>query len=139
MRQGRFAPITAALLARKGEARPWGYDAAEVQLEPQAGFFSPRPAMAKPIADDHANDAVPPVALALPQSGDGIRRLTLRLSRADYERLSLIAAKRDLTRQRLLQQMLHDFLAQAANEYGPQCGCIGGVCQRNDQAGCTPS
>jgi hypothetical protein len=127
MRQGKFAPITAALLARKGEARPWGYDDADDTRGPDAGFFSSQ--AAAPLHEDHANDASPPpVAFAIPQTGDGMRRLTLRVSQRDYERLGLIAAKRDLTRQRLLHQMLDDFLAGAAHEYGAQCGCIGGSC-----------
>lgn len=133
MSQGKFAPITAALLARKGEARPWGYAGSEATPEPVVGFFSARATVAAtpaPLHEGHANDA-PPVALTPQQAGDGVRRVTLRLSQADYERLGLIAAKRDLTRQRLLQHMLHDFLAAAAQEYGSQCGCIGGSCQRH--------
>jgi hypothetical protein len=130
MRQGKFAPVTAALLARKGEARPWGYDSAGATPEPDAGFFSPR--AAAPLQEEHANDASPPpVALAFSQTGDGMRRLTLRVSQADCERLGLIAAKRDLTRQRLLHRMLDDFLAGAAREYGAQCGCIGGSCRHH--------
>jgi len=130
MRQAKFAPITAALLARKGEARPWGYDGAEIAAEPHEEFFTPRPVA--PLREEHANDASPaPLAFALPQTGDGMRRVTLRMSQIDYERLGLIAAKRDITRQRLLHQMLHDFLASAAHEYGAQCGCIGGTCQRH--------
>ena len=127
MSQGKFAPITGALLARKGEARPWGNEG-----EPHAGFFSPRVAASSLPCEEHANDASPAsFAVAFPQTADGMRRLTLRLSQADYERLGLIAAKRDITRQRLLHQMLHDFLGNAAHEYG-QCGCIGGSCQRHD-------
>ena len=130
MRQGKFAPITAALLARKGEARPWAYDGAEI-AEPHDGFYSPHGAAHSPLREEHANDASPaPLAFAFPQTGDGMRRITLRLSQNNYERLGLIAAKRDITRQRLLHQMLHDFLAGAAHEYGAQCGCIGGTCQR---------
>lgn len=131
MSQGKFAPITAALLARKGEARPWGYDGVEAAPEPHAGYFSPQKPAPDPVREVHANDALPPpTAFAFPQTGDGVRRLTLRVSQTDYERLGLIAAKRDVTRQRLLHQMLHDFLAGAAHEYGAQCGCIGGSCQR---------
>jgi hypothetical protein len=130
MRQGKFAPITAALLARKGEAQPWGYDGAEIAAEPHDGFFSPRAPAPSPLREEHANDAAP-APLSFPQAGDGIRRITLRLSQTDYERLGLIAAKRDITRQRLLHQMLHDFLASAAHEYGAQCGCIGGFCRRH--------
>ena len=132
MRQGKFAPITAALLARKGEARPWGYDGAEGTPQPNAGFFSPHATAPSPAHEEHANDASPPpVAIAFSQTGDGMRRLTLRVSQADYERLGLIAAKRDLTRQRLLHRMLEDFLAGAAHEYGAQCGCIGGACRHH--------
>jgi hypothetical protein len=124
MRQGKFAPVTAALLARKGEARPWGYDGAQTASEPNAGFYSLH--AAAPLHEEHANGVSPsPVAV----TGDGMRRLTLRVSQADYERLGLIATKRDLTRQRLLHRMLDDFLAGAAHEYGAQCGCIGGSCR----------
>ena len=130
MGQGKFAPVTAALLARKGEARPWGYEHAGTAPESHAGFYPAH--AAAPLHEEHANDAAPsPVALAFPQTGDGMRRLTLRVSQRDYERLGLIAAKRDVTRQRLLHQMLDDFLAGAAHEYGTQCGCIGGSCQRH--------
>ncbi len=132
MRQGKFAPVTAALLARKGEARPWGYEDAEAMSELNAGFFSRRAATPRSPHEEHANDASPPsVAVASSQTGDGMRRLTLRVSQADYERLGLIAAKRDVTRQRLLHQMLDDFLAGAAHEYGTQCGCIGGTCRHH--------
>jgi hypothetical protein len=133
MSQGKFAPVTAALLARKGEARPWNYDGTEMAPEANTSFF-PSPAVGRaPLQEDHANDAMPhPIALPFPQTGDGTRRLTLKVSQSDYERLALIAAKRDVTRQRLLQQMLHDFLAGAAEEYGAQCGCIGSSCHRHD-------
>ena len=130
MSQAKFAPITAALLARKGEARPWGYEGTEIAAEPREEFFSARPAA--PLREDHANDASPaPLPFSFPQAGDGMRRVTLKMTQADYERLGLIAAKRDITRQRLLHQMLHDFLVSAAHEYGAQCGCIGGTCQRH--------
>lgn len=127
MSQGKFAPITAALLARKGEARPW----ASTGTEPPVGFFSPRATLPDAAREEHANDALPPSpAPALRMSGDGMRRMTLRLSQADYERLGLIAAKRDVTRQRLLHRMLNEFLAGAAHEYA-QCGCIGGSCRHH--------
>lgn len=129
MSQGKFAPITAAILARKGEARPW--DRTEIAPDPHARFFSAQNADPAPRREEHANDASP-VTFAFPQTSEGIRRLTLRVSQADYERLGLIAAKRDVTRQRLLHQMLHDFLAGAAHEYSGQCGCIGGSCHRHD-------
>src|SRR5690348_12636142 len=111
MSQGKFAPVTAALLARKGEARPWNRDGTEITPQASGGFFTSPVASRTPVQEEHANDAMPhPIALTFPQTGDGTRRLTLKVSQSDYERLALIAAKRDVTRQRLLQQMLHDFL-----------------------------
>src|SRR6202020_2926054 len=81
MRQGKFAPVTAALLARKGEARPWGYDGTEGTPAPDAGFYSPRAVAARSPHEEHSNDASPPpVAIAFSQTGDGMRRLTLRVS-----------------------------------------------------------
>lgn len=132
MRQGKFAPVTAALLARKGEARPWSFGGTEVRPEPNLELFSPHSVPPGISQEEHANDASPPGAFALPRTGDGMRRLTLRLTQTDYERLGLIAAKRDVTRQRLLHQMLQDFLASAAHAYGNRCGCIGGPCPRHD-------
>jgi hypothetical protein len=135
MKQEKFAPITAALLARKGEARPWAHadSMSGRSPEPVIGFFSRRPPVFGQAVKEQANDPAPsPPALAFPQCQDGIRKLTLRVSQVDYERLGLVAAKRDISRQRLLHQMLDQFLANAADEYGATCGCIGGTCQRHD-------
>jgi hypothetical protein len=125
MKQGQFAPITAALLARKGEARPWEYGAANTQSrEASFGSRSPRPLEVPPPPKENAG-----------VSGDEIRKLTMRVSHADYERLGIIATKRDTTRQRLLHTMLDQFLAGAADEYGASCGCIGGSCRKADSGG----
>ena len=134
MKQGKFAPITGALLARKGEARPWAHaDSTNGHSpEPVVGFFSRPSPMFGQAVNEQANDPAPSPALAFPQSQDGIRKLTLRVSQVDYECLGLVAAKRDITRQRLLHQMLDQFIASAVDEYGAACGCIGGTCQRHD-------
>jgi len=124
MKQGQFASITAALLARKGEARPWEYSAANTQSRETS--FGSRP--------PHALEVAPGAKEATGIAGDEIRKLTMRVSHTDYERLGIIATKRDTTRQRLLHTMLDQFLAAAAEEYGSSCGCIGGSCRKTDSS-----
>lgn len=138
MKQGKFAPITAALLARKGEARPWEYSGAN-DTAPRDLRLAPAP---EPITfvqtprQERADSPPPsftPAFASVSQPKDETRKMTMRLSQADYERVGIIATKRDTTRQRLLHQMLDQFLAAAACEFGPECGCIGGApCRRHD-------
>ena len=140
MKPAKFAPITAALLARKGEARPWTHDesGSEQPSESTVDFFTHHSPLFGQAVEGQANDPAPspppPIALAFPQTRGGIRKLTLRLSQSDYERLVLIAAKRDVTRQSLLRQIMEQFLANAAAEYGAECGCIAGTCKGHDQS-----
>lgn len=122
MKQGQFAPITAALLARKGEARPWEYGAANTQSRETP--FGSKPLRALEVSPGPRENAG--------VAGEEIRKLTMRVSHVDYERLGIIATKRDTTRQRLLHTMLDQFLATAAEEYGSSCGCIGGSCRKAD-------
>ncbi len=109
MSSGKFASITAGLLARKGEARPWPALAPEETQVPLAW----RPATAAP----------PP-----PPSEGKDRSCALRMSPHDYERLGILAVKAGVTRQQLLKQALADFLAGQAAHYG--CACLG-ACNSN--------
>jgi hypothetical protein len=111
----KFASITADLLARKGEARPWAYNSQETVL-----------AEVKPVMFGHAEHQ----EIHAQPSLEGGRRLALRLSESDYECLGLIAAKRDVSRQVLLREILDGFLAEAAEEHRGRCGCIGSSCRR---------
>src|SRR5271156_2470432 len=45
------------------------------------------------------------------------KRLTLRLTPAEYERLGIIGVKRDMTRQQLLRHAIDCYLAAAKTEY----------------------
>lgn len=60
------------------------------------------------------------------ESDEHTRRCTLRLTPAEYERLGIIAVKRDLTRQQLLRQAIDHYLAAAKVEYKSACGCLSG-------------
>ncbi len=128
MKQSQFAPFPAALLARKGEARPWNDGNANAEAAAKTDFLSR--AFGQPTKNLASNESpvLPPFTIAAAPTG--LRKLILRLSRSDYRRLGLIAATRDTTRQQLLHYLLDEFLAIAAAEYGTNCECIGGSCQR---------
>jgi hypothetical protein len=54
------------------------------------------------------------------------KRVMLRLSPAEYERLGIIGVKREMTRQQLLRQAIDHYLAAAKTEYQAACGCLSG-------------
>ena len=109
--QGKFASITSSLLARKGEAAPWAQNG-RAPLSGRAEAVAPPPVPAQRMPPPEP----PPGAL---------KRCTVRLSHADYERLGLMAVKKDVTRQHLLQSALADVLAGMAREFSQGCSCLG--------------
>jgi hypothetical protein len=109
MSGGKFASITAGLLARKGEARPWPALTAEEPPAPLA--WRPVPA------------APPPPATEVKD-----KSCALRMSVHDHERLGILAVKAGVTRQQLLKQALAEYLEGRAAQYG--CACLG-VCNSN--------
>ena len=110
MSHGKYAHITAELLARKGEARPWP---ALTTTEEMPEYRPWRPAITPP----------PPPPAEIKE-----RNCAIRMSAHDYERLGILAVKADLTRQQLLKQALEEFLASRAAQYG--CACLG-ACNSN--------
>jgi hypothetical protein len=110
MSNAKFASITAGLLVRKGEARPWGPP--EVAAAPLSWQGNIRAT---------ASAAPPPLP-----AGD--RSCSVRMSAHDYERLGILAVKANVTRQQLLKDALSQFLAAKAQDYS--CACLG-ACDRS--------
>src|SRR5215469_16503944 len=109
MSNAKFASITASLLARKGEARPWAHDdAMAASLSWNSGL---RPALASPPPPPPLKD----------------RSCSVRMSAHDFERLGILAVKANVTRQQLLKDALNQFLAAKAGDYA--CTCLG-ACER---------
>jgi hypothetical protein len=54
-----------------------------------------------------------------------IKKCTIRMSFIDYERLGIIAVKRNVTRQHLLHEALERCFTMAAEEYRKDCSCLG--------------
>ena len=145
MSRPRYAPVTSRLLVRKGEARPWEM--------PETGAFNfepPTEALARPpentleredeerIAAEYEKwmreREIPPSrvnghAPALRALGDEHpRRCTVRLSNEEYERIGIIAVKREITRHEALHQAVQHYLATAGQQYRSRCNCLGGAC-----------
>jgi hypothetical protein len=109
MSHGKYAHITAELLARKGEARPWP---ALTRAEEVPEHRPWRPAAPPPPPPPEIKE----------------RNCAFRMSAHDYERLGILAVKADVTRQQLLKQALEEFLTARARQYG--CACLG-ACNSN--------
>ena len=116
-----FAPMTANLLVRKGEAAPSTvtplFQERDGDENPILDALRPPPVFAprqiKPAP-------LPPPA---PDQGGKTRRLVLHLSPREYERLGLLAVKRGKTRHGLAQEALAAFFRSMSENYG--CACIG--------------
>lgn len=119
MSQGKFASITSSLLARKGEAAPWTENARtplawRTDVPPVAVPLPPAPPPPAPL-----------MRRADPPAPDALKRCTVRLTQADYERLGLMAVKKSVTRQQLLQAALAEGMAGLARGFSRDCACIG--------------
>src|SRR5690242_18501967 len=116
MSNTKFASITASLLARKGEAKPW------VEPEQQSASwtsaisnalhelppFAARPERpARPFARPFA--AAKKLA-AKTAAAAKVKKIAVRMSPHDYERLGIISVKKSTTRQHLLQEALQKLL-----------------------------
>lgn len=117
MQSAKFASITSELVVRKGEARPWPQrDCPTRSLQVTAASDTEDPL--------EADEFVPHPQAAAVQ--DGTKRCTLRLTPCEYERLGIIAVKRDVTRQQILREAVETYLAAAEHEYGRGCMCLSG-------------
>jgi hypothetical protein len=155
----RFASITSGLLVRKGEARPWqmpGTEGAteftplpenivpvksehrftEEEIQSAADYQEWKRARDAEMAmHDRKSAPVRREHQPLPLHSDGdehSKRLALRLTPAEYERLGIIGVKRDMTRQQLLRHAIDCYLAAAKAEYQSSCGCLSGEDCRAD-------
>jgi len=137
MSRPHYATITSNLLVRKGSAQPW-------EISAPADFGAASAAGPRLIAKDHREDARldtefarwmqeedAPAQRQANQPIDHPHRCTIRLSRAEYERLGIIAVKRDMTRQQALRQAVDRYLDAAKRQYSARCRCLG------DQASAT--
>ena len=122
MSQPRFAPITAGLLARKGNAAP-------TSMTNFAPVVS-APAPMKPV-----EAVVPPPPLpehATPREHEAHgKKLFVSLSHPEHERLAIAAVKTGLTRHQLIRDALDLYFEQLSTDLGHDCRCVAGTVCRN--------
>jgi hypothetical protein len=116
MSRNKFAAITSSLLARKGEAAPWRVAAPVAWTPALVADIPPFVAPEPPFVAHETN--------APPLKSDALKRCTVRLTQGEYERLGILAVKKNLTRQQLLQIALAEVLAGMAQTCAPDCGCL---------------
>jgi hypothetical protein len=159
MSTGKFASITASLLARKGDAQPSTLD-----IRPTRAFAwssqsnSETPSRVPPMDEravergtfvrfrpeieavseiqDLRLESVEAVGKAVakparehprePARTDKPRRMFVVLSPNEYERLGIVAVKRDTSRHQLLREALDTFMDWAVEEYRTDCACVSG-------------
>ena len=144
MSQSKFAHITASLLARKGEAKPWEDpgkkplswrdDAPPPAATPSAPAAPPPFAQVRasavqqaplPCHDIEFSDMSAAMAMPPPLGEhEKIKKCTIRMTLYDYERLGIIAVKQNVTRQHLLHDALNQFFAAATEQYRKDCACL---------------
>jgi predicted DNA-binding protein len=115
----RFAPITADILARKGDARPWN----AAQEEPPPAL--PVQRSLQPVAECTRLEVATPSANLVAQ----LRKCTVRVSQHDYERLGILAARRGKTRHNLLQEAIGQLFTGMTDEFRTSCQCLAAVAQ----------
>jgi hypothetical protein len=105
----RFAPMTADLLARKGEARP-----SAMALKPALAWLQDRLEAAPPAM-------VPPEPAA---PAEKPHRIMVALSALEYETLGIAAVKKNTTRHLIAREALDFYFSQLAHEFHDQCRCV---------------
>jgi hypothetical protein len=109
MSDAKFASITAALLARKGEAAPSLIGAAMHSVP----VYEPAP----PVRPVRRHQRAPVAA-------DRKRRVVVTLSGEEYTRLGIIAAKKNSTRHDLVRDVLFEQLDAYARTEASDCRCV---------------
>jgi hypothetical protein len=151
MSSGKFASITAGLLARKGEGQPWTQGTAQeparvplawrnegpvevrsdMRNEPPIAVRSAPPSVAPSILRSEPRPA--PASEPPPPPPIKDKSCAVRMTMHDFERLGIVAVKDGVSRQKVLKDAVVRFLDGKAREYG--CACLG-ACERNCSGAC---
>ena len=127
MSSGKFASVTASLLARKGEGQPWMQGGMQGAAQPAEPARMP-PAWRNEGRNEVRSEVRVAPAAPPPPPPAKDKSCAVRMSMRDFERLGILAVKTGVTRQALLKDALAQFLAAKAQYFG--CACLG-ACERN--------
>ena len=128
----RFAPMTSALLSRKGQAAPsplfppapdsyWR----AVERVNGNGIPASAPALAtvreEPLHEEPGE--APVVVTAKLMNDDRPHKVRVSLSNGEFERFGLAAVKRGIARHQLVREAINDYVDRLMRDY-ENCGCI---------------
>ena len=131
----RFAPMTAALLSRKGQAAP-----SPLFPPPPDSYWRPvehvtgngksasAPALAT-VREEPPHEetgAAPVVVTAKLMNDDRPHKVRVSLSNGEFERFGLAAVKRGIARHHLVREAINDYVDRLMRDY-ENCGCITGT------------
>jgi hypothetical protein len=120
MSAAKFASITGALLARKGEAGP----SADGRAGAGRWLAQPDAATAVTLPPSAPKPKAPaPQASFVPDAAASVK-IALRLSEAQHFRMRVAAAQMQVTRQALLSAALDHYLATVCAAETPGCHCL---------------
>jgi hypothetical protein len=131
MSLGRFAPITADLLARKGEAAPslaakrvfdWTHGLRVPSRQDQDVWPGRNRGESKSAREHISSDE----EVSVP-GREKSRRIVVSLAVAEFERLGIAAAKKDMTRHELVQTAIRSYFNMMFREFGNACWCLSGA------------
>jgi hypothetical protein len=118
MSQPRFAPITAGLLARKGNAAPSSMSSFTPVAAPP-----PKPVEPPPSSAEHQSFS---------ENDAQHKKLFVLLSHPEHERLAIAAVKTGLTRHQIIRDALDLYFEQLLADMGHDCHCVAGTaCARS--------
>lgn len=135
----KFFPITASLLARKGEAFPSAFfakDSFRTEVVGRVPHAAPSPvAKAHSVArtvEANGHDHADPHRR---HEADRPHKIRVALSDAEYEKLGLAAVKHNVTRHQLIREAIDTYVDRLIRKYRKDCRCIGGDGSCSEAAG----
>jgi hypothetical protein len=124
----KFAPMTASLLVRKGDATP---SSAAVAAFPKSApreepvvAFAPHAVPAQPAQHGHAETR------GRAHDPEYEKRIMIWIGAEDLERLEIAAIKKGTSRHDIASRAIDVYLRALAQDFPKACGCVSGSCGR---------
>ncbi len=133
MDDSKFAPVTANLVVRKGDAAP-----SEVKANSPNGSSQGRSKEKAPTLELTHSNVVAMNGFKVPagifektaaqRAPKKQHKIMVALSEEEHETLGLIAAKKGFTRHQIVRNALQGYFEWLVDEYGSTCRCISSTC-----------
>jgi hypothetical protein len=116
---GKFASITADLLARKGTAMPSAIAAkSAIDWTAPVEYFAPITPAHQPVSHHEAPHR---------DETHHLRKIQIGLPDHDHERLRILSARKETSRQQVVRDALCAYFEAHAQAYKGECRCLSGA------------